>query len=124
MFTVGTNTIQEDVADEMGKKPFVVRRVFDSQLRELSKKEGYYNGHVPIVGIFGAISVLVALLEKNRGIVVSHEASADYGHVEFDDVVINHQWDKSIEFEELFQRYLNSSVQHWNIFHYYDLFMR
>ncbi len=82
-------------------------------------KEGAYNGHIPISAIFAAVGAVVAVLSGNRDVVVSNESSASDPTLEYQGVQINHQYSKSLEFEEDFQQYLAHRLGE-NV-HYYSL---
>lgn len=110
LVTFGSSDLQKAVADKIAKNTYIVDRSIDEKLFQLSKSETVYSGHVPIASMYAAISVLLALLEGRSMIITSNEKSANYGNVEFDGHTINHQWDKSVEFEDSFQRYISESI--------------
>lgn len=64
-----------------------------------SAELGFLNGHVPVTGIISAIAVLAAVLEGRDAVAMSNEWSASEPTV--DDV--NHQWSKSLAFEQGFR---------------------
>ncbi|HWG74807.1 MAG TPA: hypothetical protein VG184_12210 [Acidimicrobiales bacterium] len=76
-------------------------RELDGQILR-SAELGWRNGHVPITGILSAIAVLSAALHGRDAVVMSNEWSASVGNVRVDDRWVNHQWSKSLEFEERF----------------------
>ncbi|PSL53896.1 hypothetical protein B0I31_108343 [Saccharothrix carnea] len=83
-------------------------RKVDRTLIELNKA-GAYNGHVPVT----AINSLVALISADRlglgAVVMSNEGSADYGNLRWEDIEVNHQWSKSMEFELLLRGTLSAA---------------
>lgn len=85
-----------------------VEREWDSQLSELTQ-HGAYNGHVPISAIFAAVGTVVAILSGRRDIVTSNEQSASEPTLHYQGIEINHQYSKSLEFEQDFQMLLNHS---------------
>lgn len=84
------------------------RRLDDKILR--SRELGFLNGHVPVTGVISAIAVLAAVRDGRDEVVMSNEWSASSGNVEHDGRVVNHQWSKSLEFEDLFRAALADSV--------------
>ncbi len=71
-----------------------------------SRELGFLNGHVPVTGILSAIAVLVAVMNDRDAVVMSNEWSASAGNVEFDGVLVNHQYSKSLAFERSFRAVL------------------
>lgn len=112
LVTFGTSLLQESVAKKIGKETHIVQRIIDPKLFELSTLGHVYTGHVPIASMYAGISVLVALLNGNSYVVASNEKSANYGNVQFDDHTVNHQWDKSDEFEDMIQTYITENIHH------------
>ncbi len=80
--------------------------------RELSpllfalNKDGALNGHVPISAYISWLTLVTAILYGFDAIIMSNEKSADEGNVEYLGMQVNHQWSKSREYEELFQKYV------------------
>lgn len=92
---------------KIGASHHSIKRTLAPQLFELDKK-GIYDGHVPISMIYALTALLQAVLNGNPYIVVSNERSSNYGNVKYLDTEINHQWSKSFEFEQLFQKYVHA----------------
>ncbi|MGH7048365.1 MAG: hypothetical protein ACREE2_18465 [Stellaceae bacterium] len=86
-----------------------VRRRIDPALLRLNT-EGALNGHVPITGILSAIVLACAVLAGLDTIVMSNEHSANAPNLFNGDLAINHQFSKSLEFEEKFSRYVVSHI--------------
>lgn len=81
----------------------------DQQLDEKIRRSaqlGYRNGHVPVTGVLSAIAVLVAMLHGRDAVVMSNEWSASVGNTTAHGRVVNHQWSKSLAFEETFRTVL------------------
>ena len=76
----------------------------DKKVIELNKA-GFYNGHVPFSGMLAFACAIVAYLNNLKYIVVSNEASANEGNIA--GTTINHQYSKSYEFEQDFEKYQN-----------------
>lgn len=83
--------------------PIIIKRTIDPKLLELNE-QGYLNGHTPFSAYLAFVSTMAAILYDYKNIVVSNEASSNEGNVEFHGKIINHQYSKSLEFEE---KYLN-----------------
>lgn len=101
--------LHNNVSEKIGVARLVINRTMDPLLFKMNE-EGYYNGHVPISGIIAFVLTTAAYLYDYRYIVMSNEKSADEGNTEMDGVIINHQWSKSFEFEELFSQYLHNYI--------------
>lgn len=99
------NTIKES-----GILSLSIRRVMDAKLAELNKRGDSYNGHIPISAIYAFVGVLMGILYDYRYVITSNEQSANYGNVTYLGETINHQWSKSIEFEQMFQTYIHDVV--------------
>jgi hypothetical protein len=77
----------------------VLRRL-DPEMIMLGTQPGYYNGHVPSTAINSMIASLCCLLYGYDRIVLSNERSASEGNTEWDGREVNHQYSKSIAFED------------------------
>lgn len=94
----------------IGKPPLYVTRRLDPEMIRLSKKPGYYNGHVPATAINSMIASLACLLFGHDTIALSNERSASEGNAEFDGREVNHQYSKSLDFEERLARVLAAAT--------------
>jgi len=83
-----------------------IKRDIDKKIFEYNKKNNVFNGHIPVSAINSFIGVFACLVHNYRYFIVSNERSANFGNVEYLGMQINHQWSKSIEFENLFQAYV------------------
>ena len=84
----------------IGREPVYVTRVLDPEMIRLGSEPGYYNGHVPSTAINSMIAALCALLFSFDRIVLSNERSASEGNMHWDGREVNHQYSKSLGFEE------------------------
>jgi len=75
-----------------------------------SDELGFRNGHVPVTGVLSTIALLTAVLHGRGAVVMSNEHSASIGNLEVDGREVNHQWSKSMAFEELFRDALTSAL--------------
>jgi hypothetical protein len=90
--------------------PFIrVRRQLDETLLELNRA-GALNGHVPITGILSAIALAGAVMSGCDAVVMSNEHSANIPNLQFNGVEINHQFSKSLEFEQDFAEYVEHFI--------------
>ena len=79
------------------------KRFLDKRLIELNS-QGYLNGHTPFSAIVAFSSYAAAILLRKKYIILSNEESANEGNVLGTN--INHQYSKSIEFENDFREYV------------------
>jgi hypothetical protein len=86
-----------------------VGRQIDPQLLR-SRELGFRNGHVPVTGILSAIAVMAAVLDGRDTVVMSNEWSASVATVTVNGRAINHQYSKSADFEDAFQRILAGAL--------------
>lgn len=97
--------LHKSVGDVVGAPRLVMKRTMDPLLFTMNA-EWYYNGHVPISWIIAFVLVTAAYLYDYQYIVMSNEKSADEWNTLLDGIIINHQWSKSLSFEQEFSRYL------------------
>lgn len=107
-WSLGHKPQLEPLVERIGAQHFYVEREWDKQLLELNRLDAY-NGHVPISAIIAAAGVVTAVLAGKRDVVVSNESSASEPNLTYRGVAINHQYSKSLEFEQSFQAVLASS---------------
>lgn len=88
-------------------KIYAPKRTLDSRLLELNK-QGFLNGHTPFSAILAFSSYASAILLGRKHIVLSNEASANEANVSGTN--INHQYSKSIEFENDFREYVDKFI--------------
>ncbi len=93
------------LVQKIGLPHFFIERTWDRKLQELNKQGGL-SGHVPYSAILGCAAVVTAVLAGRRDVVVSNEQSANEPDFSYDGVEINHQYSKSQEFEDDFQKVL------------------
>ncbi len=109
LITLRDSDIQKETAKITGQPRIINNRTIDPALIELNK-QGVYNGHVPISAIYFWTTVLTAALYNYRHIVYSNEASANFGNINYLGSEINHQYSKSLEFENDFRAYLKNFI--------------
>lgn len=85
----------------------VIRRI-DSNLLDLNSK-GFINGHTPFSSMLAFLSYFIADVIGKKYIALSNESSANESNV--DGEKINHQYSKSVEFENDFRYYSNKFLK-------------
>jgi UDP-N-acetyl-alpha-D-muramoyl-L-alanyl-L-glutamate epimerase len=105
IFNMGGHQVTKDVAEVMGKELIIVKRTLSEKLFELNAA-GAMNGHIPITAYVSFLSVIMALLYGYDSVVFANEASSNYGNVELHGMIVNHQYSKSLEFEQDLSGYL------------------
>lgn len=99
----GASLESAKVAGYSENKIYSPKRTLDKKLLELNDK-GFLNGHTPFSAILAFSSYIAAILLGRKNIVLSNEASANEANVSGTN--INHQYSKSIEFENDFREYV------------------
>jgi UDP-N-acetyl-alpha-D-muramoyl-L-alanyl-L-glutamate epimerase len=99
--------------------PFIrVRRRLDPGLFELNRA-GALNGHVPITGILSAIALACAVMAGCNAVVMSNEHSASAPNLTLNGLEINHQYSKSLEFEDdlatYVERFISPSLSYFSL---------
>ena len=93
-----------------------VHRTLDPNMLELNKL-GYLNGHTPFSALVAFSGVLMAAVYGKQYVVLSNESSANESTVAGSSV--NHQYSKSFQFEEDFNRYereyIGSGVRYFSL---------
>ncbi|HSW85498.1 MAG TPA: hypothetical protein VLF79_02715 [Candidatus Saccharimonadales bacterium] len=117
-WSLNHRTQLEPLVNKIGLPHFWVEREWDHKLLELTQ-QGAYNGHIPISAIFACVSVIVSILTGYRDSVVSNESSASDPTLSYLGFDINHQYSKSLEFEQDFQdcivRLFKGSLRYYSL---------
>ena len=85
----------------------ILRRQIDPKLLELNKN-GFLNGHTPFSAMLAFHSLLASAAVNVRDIALSNESSANEPTIPGTE--INHQYSKSLEFEEDFRTYVRENM--------------
>lgn len=109
LLSLNDSDVQRETAKIIKAPRIIIKRKIDSRLIELNRL-GAYNGHVPISATFAWLAVLSGILFDYRHLVFANEASASYGNIKYLGEEINHQYSKSLEFENDFRSYLKNSL--------------
>lgn len=92
-----------------------INRKIDSNLIELNS-QGFINGHTPFSSLLAFISYYVAFLTGKKYIALSNEVSSNESNVQ--GKKINHQYSKSLEFEndfrEYVKKYINTEIEYFS----------
>lgn len=116
-FTIqGSHPVMK-VAEYMHQGNILMLRNLDPQLKELNA-QGYLNGHTPFSAMVAFTTTLVAYLYDFTYVALSNEWSANEGNTVFLGQKINHQYSKTVEFEEKFRayaaQYLSTTIQYFS----------
>lgn len=87
----------------------VINRTLDPLLHKLNDR-GYLNGHTPYSALLAFVNLLVALGSGSKYIALSNESSASQSTIP--GTKINHQYSKSVEFEQDFRTYASKFIHH------------
>ena len=109
MFSINPIIASQNILNNHKENSIILSRVLDPQILEFNKK-GYLNGHIPFSSIVGFISIWLGLIYKTKYIVLSNESSANEENVIFNGLKVNHQYSKSIEFENDFRYYIDKYI--------------
>lgn len=119
VFMIGSKKVSMECAKVAGysdEQIIEVKRIIDKNLLDLNSK-GFLNGHTPFSAIVAFISYLSSYLLGRKYIALSNEDSANETNVNGEN--INHQYSKTIEFENDFreytQKYLKAGPEYFSM---------
>ena len=95
----------------------VIRRTIDPTLLALNA-QGYLNGHTPFSAMLAFYTRLASAFSGIPNVALSNEISANESTVLGSDV--NHQYSKSLDFENDFRAYCNNFNFQFSIFNYFS----
>ena len=104
--TQRASDVVNKVTDILGVKSLKFRRILDSKILEKHR----FSGHVPASAIFAFLGILYAVLYKYSYCAMANEYSSNFGNVKYRGEIINHQWSKSAEFENMFSDYVYNFI--------------
>lgn len=96
-----------NIAGIKEEKTVHIKRFIDPLLLELNSK-GFLNGHTPFSSLLAFQSILVSYVTGVSDIALSNESSANESTVP--GTLINHQYSKSLEFENDFRAYVGKYI--------------
>ncbi len=118
-FRIGKNEVADECARLGGfeeNRVIEIKRTIDKDLLELNKR-GFLNGHTPFSAVVAFNTYLCAYLLGKKHVALSNENSANESNVVGEN--INHQYSKTIEFENDFRdyadRYLKGNVNYFSM---------
>jgi hypothetical protein len=109
LFAVNPHPLILELAEQAGLELLVVRRRLAPNLAELNRN-GALNGHVPITAIISLIAVTGSFLYGYDTIAMAVERSASEETMVVDGTPVNHQYSKSLAFEELLRGLIASDI--------------
>ena len=93
----------------------VIKRTLDPTMLKMNA-EGYLNGHTPFSAMLAFYTILLGFATKSKYITLSNESSANEPTVP--DTEINHQYSKSVAFENDFRhyvaKYIDADIQYFS----------
>ena len=110
MFSMNPIVASREILKKHPEHAIELKRELDLEKILDFNERGYLNGHIPFSSIVGFISIWLGLLYKTRYIVLSNESSANEENIIYNGQKINHQYSKSIEFENDFREYISSFI--------------
>ncbi|WP_434581252.1 hypothetical protein MLC52_03020 [Sulfurimonas sp. NW15] len=110
MFSMNPIVASQEILKQHPKHAIELKRELDLEKILDFNARGYLNGHIPFSSIVGFISIWLGLLYKTKYIVLSNESSANEENIIYNGQKINHQYSKSIEFENDFREYVFSFI--------------
>lgn len=118
-FRIGKNDVSTKCAKIAGfddNKVIEVTRTIDKNLIDLNTK-GFLNGHTPFSAMVSFLTYLCSYLLGKKYVALSNEVSANESNVDGEN--INHQYSKTIEYENDFreyaEKYLKGNVEYFSL---------
>ncbi len=99
----------KNTSEVIGEERMIVERFLDEKLFKLNQEDAF-NGHVPITAYISFLLVVMAIIFDFKYLIMSLEKSANIGQVMWQGLDINHQYSKSLEFENDFRDYLKRYI--------------
>lgn len=113
-FAFAPSPAHETIAKIVGAKTTTVKRRRDWRLQWITLFRGMSTAY-PSVSTFTFIATLLSELLGYNSIILSNEKSADFGNLTYLGLLVNHQWCKSTEAEEMtndyIQRYITPDIK-------------
>jgi hypothetical protein len=96
-----------------------IRREIDPNLLHLNNQGIVLNGHIPITAINSALLCLLAMIEGKNWVVFANERGASQPTTTYLDQEVNHQYSKSLGYENLFRNVLSDMTD--NTLEYFSI---
>lgn len=110
LFTLNRHKIQKDIISLFNIESELIIKYVDNKIFKYNKLLNLIVDPIPFSAIYAFTSLFAAIIYDYKYIIVSNEKSADYGNLRYKGIKINHQWDKTLEFETKFQEYINENI--------------
>jgi hypothetical protein len=114
-FLLNPSKASLDTSLVAGLNNLIVERTLDAKILELNDK-GFLNGHTPFTTLLSFVSILSSVLGNFGTVVFSDERSSDEENVAYKGRNINHQYSKTLDFENKFREYNTSYLSNINYF--------
>ena len=88
-----------------------IHRTIDPRLITLNQSDDVYNGHIPITAINSVLLSIMAMGTGANAVVFSNERGASVATREYRGHPVNHQYSKSLEFEQYYRKALWSIAE-------------
>ncbi|MFN2629242.1 MAG: endonuclease domain-containing protein [Gaiellaceae bacterium] len=115
LFSVGNAVPIERTASVAAAPRLIATRHLDSRLGALNGI-GALNGHIPVTAIVSCIALLTAALNGFDAVAMANERSASRGNLEWDGVMVNHQFSKSLRVERMLSTVVAQTAPDLQIF--------
>jgi hypothetical protein len=103
-FTLNANGALENAVKAARVENIFVERKIDRRLLEL-KALGFLNGHTPFSSILAVLGVGLAAMFDFKYVAISQERSSNEGNIKYLGKDVNHQYSKTLDFENKFREY-------------------
>ncbi len=103
-FTLNANPALRAVVEMTKTENIYIERQIDPRLLELNRL-GYFNGHTPFSSILAVLGTALNVIFNCRYTAISQERSSNEGNTIYRGKKINHQYTKTIDFENKFRAY-------------------
>ncbi len=111
---IPASTRTVDVAGLSGQT-LQIKRKLDTHLLDMNR-QGFLNGHTPFSAMLAFVSLLASVVTAKKNIALSNESSANEPTIP--GTSINHQYSKSLEFENSFRdyvfRYIHPEINYYS----------
>ena len=107
-FSVGNPQPIASCVQKSGLNHLILTRKIAPELLQLNETGTVYNGHVPITGLIAFLLWISGILYDHRYVAMSCERSANSPNMILNGHKINHQYSKSLDFEQDFYKLTQS----------------
>lgn len=107
-FSVGNPQPIANCVQKSGLNHLILTRKIAPELLQLNETGQVYNGHVPITGLIAFLLWISGILYDHRYVTMSCERSANSPNMILNGHKINHQYSKSLDFEQDFYKLTQS----------------